>query len=331
MTKSLIVQSINENKKPLGITLVGIIISFLLGFLTIKTTYYWAFLSIPFSIIAITLFATTIKQTVQSYGSLKKKEENLPDGEYRHTYLESAQAKQIFSLKDGKREGLSKGYYESGQLKYEIHYKRGLQTGQATLYDKSGKIVRKSEYLDDNYLEKCTEYYSCGKVRMTQENSTFRFYDKNEVLRLIIYVNCEIITMDEYRNHKNNCWYKWHWNNDKRALYTPHGSWEEYNDEGTLTSVIEFGDNESKKQLSVSAIKFNVDAEGSFASGELITPEELYIERFASNFAYERLIDKKARYKTMHVQGRGWNYAEFSIPEVLTFEDVMKVNSVTIE
>ena len=58
----IVLESLNENKKPIIYSLLGIVISIVLILFTINTSYYLAFLSVPIAIITVFLFIQTIKQ-----------------------------------------------------------------------------------------------------------------------------------------------------------------------------------------------------------------------------------------------------------------------------
>jgi|TARA_B110000259_G_scaffold119127_1_gene135489 antitoxin component YwqK of YwqJK toxin-antitoxin module len=325
----IVLESLNKNKKPIISSLLGIVISIVLILVTINTSYYLAFLSVPIAIITVFLFIQTIKQVSSTHSTISSKEENLPDGSYHQNFYDSDQAQQTFTLKNGKREGPSHGYYENGQLKFEINYENGFQTGESVFYDKSNNRIRNSEYSNDEYLNKSTEFYTGGNIRMIQNKSNYTFYDNNSNLRCEIHIQSEILTMDEYRAilKTGNCWSKWHWNEDIRCMYKPMGVWKEFNDAGILVFELNFENYDIHKYKELNVLKTNYDSEGAITSTELISPQELYIERFAANFYFERLVDKKARYRSVHLNPGGWQYAEFPIPTVLKIEDIIKINT----
>jgi len=319
--------ALNENKKPIIFTGLGIVISIVLIIVTIKTSYYLAFLSLPITIIAVILLAITTRQISKSRSTLSSTEINLPDGRYTQNYNDSTHVKQTFKLKNGKRQGPSHGYYENGQLQFKINYEKGYQIGESILFDKSNKLVRKSEYSNDKYLNKCTEYYENGNVRMIQNKSKYTFYDENSILRCEIYIESEIITIDKYRDNSSNCWYKWHWNTGNRVIYKPMGIWKEFNESGNLILELNFNNYDTQKHKEFNILKTCYDSARTITSSEYINPQELFIERFATNFSYERLVDKNAKYRTAHSNPGGWQYNEFNITQVLSIEDVIKTNN----
>lgn len=220
-------------------------------------------------------------------------------------------------------------YFDNGQLKLILNYKNGLQDGDSVLYNQFGIVVRKAQYLNGKYLNECIEYFDNGSIRMVQDNSKYLFYDENSVLRCEINIDSSTVTIDEYRKGRS-CWYKWHWNedssyfgNDIRYLYIPKGIWKNYNNNGNLDFEFIFDTHKSNEKVR----RIFYDPSGKVSHTDFIIVKELIIENFVSAFSYERLIEKKARYKTVHFNPGGWQYKEFNISPVLGIDDILNIET----
>ena len=290
---------LNENKKPILITIFAISISIFLIILTVENSYYWAFISFPLTILTVYLTYTIIIQISDGYKYLSSKEENMPDNTYNHYYPDSNQIKQTFTLKNGEREGASQIFNKSNILVLEIEYLNGV-------------------------IISSTEYYENGSKRMVYNDSKYTFYDENSILRIEINLKEFIIDIDQYKQLEKNIWAKWIWNYELRTLYKPVGVWKEFNESGDLIFEFDFNNYNINKYKDFNVLKSCYDSEGNFESSNNIRPIQLNIERFGTKFYFERLVDKKARYRTIHLHGKGWQYKEFNIPIVNNIKDVLE-------
>ena len=291
-------KALNENKKPVFITVVAILISIFLIIITVENSYYWAFISFPLTILTVYLTHTIIIQISDGYKYLSSKEENMPDNIYNHYYPDSNQIKQTFTLKNGEREGASQIFNKSNILVLELEYSNGV-------------------------IISSIEYYENGNKRMVYNDSKYIFYDENSILRIEINLQEFIIGVDQYKHLEKNIWAKWIWNYELRALYKPIGVWKEFNESGNLIFEFDFNNYDINKYKDFNVLKTCYDSEGNIESSNDVSPIQLNIERFGTKFYFERLVDKKARYKTIHLHRKGWQYKEFDIPVVNNIKDLL--------
>ena len=291
-------KALNENKKPALITVVAILISIFLIIITVENSYYWAFISFPLTILTVYLTYTIIIQISDGYKYLSSKEENMPDNIYNHYYPDSNQIKQTFTLKNGEREGASQIFNKSNILVLELEYSKGV-------------------------IISSIEYYENRNKRMVYNDSKYIFYDENSILRIEINLQEFIIGVDQYKHLEKNIWAKWIWNYDLRALYKPIGVWKEFNESGNLIFEFDFNNYDINKYKDFNVLKTCYDSEGNIESSNNVSPIHLNIERFGTKFYFERLVDKKARHKTIHLHRKGWQYKEFDIPVVNNIKDLL--------
>ena len=60
----------------------------------------------------------------------------------------NGQVSEEYNYKDGKQDGLYKGYYENGQLSYKANYKDGKLNGLSEQYHENGQLHYKLNYKD---------------------------------------------------------------------------------------------------------------------------------------------------------------------------------------
>ena len=135
-------KALNENKKPVLITVVAILISIFLIIITVENSYYWAFISFPLTILTVYLTYTIIIQISDGYKYLSSKEENMPDNIYNHYYPDSNQIKQTFTLKNGEREGASQIFNKSNILVLELEYSKGVIISSIEYYENRNSGLR---------------------------------------------------------------------------------------------------------------------------------------------------------------------------------------------
>ena len=111
------------------------------------------------------------------------------------------------------------------------------------------------------------------------------------------------------------------------CLYKPLGIWKEFNEFGDFMTSLNFNHFDPRTNKEFYFLKSHYDSLGKITSSELVCPIELQIESFIANFSIERLVDKKARYRTVHKNPGGWEFNEFNITQVLSIEDVIKTNN----
>ncbi len=83
-------------------------------------------------------------------------------------YFEDGKIAAEVPCKDGKPDGLCKYYYEIGGLRFEKNFKSGVQEGPVKEYDGNGKVISEKSYVNGK-VEGESRIYSGGKL-LTQEN-----------------------------------------------------------------------------------------------------------------------------------------------------------------
>jgi len=326
INKTVFLVAIDKFKKAIKRIAILILITAILVGCTLGFSYYLAIISLPLLAITIYVARTVVKQIINSYKYLITKEKYWPDGTYYENSKIYEEMKQSFTLVNGKRHGATHIFYEDGKLMSESQYNKGYQEGLTISYDRNGNIIRKSNYRPGRYfLCDGEEYFENGNIRMIQGNSIYSFFDAASKLKCSIKIASEVISMDDYKNNMENCWYKWHWNRNVRVLYTPLETWQEFNDNGSLHKelIFTYSNINNISSMVVNQIIYNDDA--SIQSTKEVIPQKINIERFASSFSFERLIEKKAVYRKMHMNPGGWVYERFDIPVVKGLEDVLEV------
>ena len=285
---NLILKIIKKNRKPLIWTFTIFVLSIVSLLYTFNSSYYFFLLSIPFTTLTIYFIPMIFKNLKESYGYIK--------------------------LND---------FYENGQLKYKIQKNIFNKKTQYNLYNQNGNLIGKSFYSSGVYLNKCWEYFDFNNIRMIQENSNFKFYDENSILRCEIFIESEeIIDKNEYKESISYFWYRDDWKSGLRLLYKPHGIWKEYNSDGNIKLELNFKNYDSKTNINNCITKNIYNSSGNLIASDLVYPQKLFIESFDQRFTFERLVDKKAKYRT----GSGptnW-YAEFEIPPILSIENILE-------
>lgn len=89
---------------------------------------------------------------------------SLQDGLQKEWY-ETGELKSEQEMKDGKRNGASRGWFRNGQMKYDIYYKNHLQQGSDKEWYETGKPLRSAEYINNEINGRLVTYWPNGQLR----------------------------------------------------------------------------------------------------------------------------------------------------------------------
>lgn len=306
------------------VTTSFLFLSLIAGYLVVNISLFWLFLLVPSCILLLDFTWRMYKAVKSDYVGELKKEEYLPDGEYKYYHSNMDVVKEIVQLKNGKRIGEGLVYYKTGNIKSKINYKNGYQDGFTFSYDSNGSLVRLSNFSTGIYIGESIEYYEDNAKRIIHDHKSNRysFFNRSGTLVCEIFITSNIVTIDEYRDQgTSNLWYKWMWNIDGRAKFKPFGIRKNYSSDGQVLFELEFTNDLENKNDFVTRTYYGSNNAAGSESQVLI--KELKIETFDGNFSYERLVLKKAKYKTIHLNPGGWQFEEFDINEIRSLEDIL--------
>jgi len=85
---------------------------------------------------------------------------------------DNGKVKSKVNIKNGKRNGLAKGFYKDGALKYETHFKNDKREGLSKAYFKTGKIKSEQNFKGGLLNGISKKYHKNGKLK-----SEFTFKD----------------------------------------------------------------------------------------------------------------------------------------------------------
>ena len=272
-----------------------------------------------------------IREIIQSYSELIKNEENFKDGIYTHYFNNSKQVKEVFVILNGKRHGDYFEYYENGALKLKLSYKSGLQSGKSFLYNSNGILLREAEFENGLFINKTLEYFENGKKRMIEDhsNGSFLFYDEIGNLVCNIFIKCKQRAIND-KWDKKSVWDGWIWNKRFHVIYHPNGIWRNYRGNGSVNYELDFNSEFYNQENPDTVLQRCFDLENNLISKEYVRISKIIFESFDKNFAIERLIEKHARYQTVHFNPGGWKYADFDINPIKELDDlILTLNSVS--
>lgn len=69
------------------------------------------------------------------------------------TYYDNGTKSVMYTLKDGKRDGVERFYNHDGSIRYEYTYKAGVLDGTAKFYYDSGALYTKTIYAHGTFIE----------------------------------------------------------------------------------------------------------------------------------------------------------------------------------
>ena len=69
------------------------------------------------------------------------------------------------SYKNGKKDGVAKGYFDSGALLIERHFKAGVIVDKVKMYYESGVLAKEQTFKDGKMNGLETRYYQSGKIK----------------------------------------------------------------------------------------------------------------------------------------------------------------------
>lgn len=172
------------------------------------------------------------EEIIDSAGNRKLVSGKIPDGIIKEKITESdlksslpVQAAYIeWQYKDGKREGISKGYYESGELAVEIsfrddkregilkgygkngnlevvfNYKNGQPEGIAKAYYESGELRGVINFLNGLLEGVSKEYYKSGRLQKEEHYKKGKFEGKSKSY----YESGKLLSEENYKDDKLN-------------------------------------------------------------------------------------------------------------------------------
>ena len=90
------------------------------------------------------------------------------EGQYKISrYYDNGQLKAEENWKDGKQDGLAKGWHSNGQLEYETNWKDGEIDGLAKIWYPNGQLRSESNYKDDEIDGEDKTWYEDGQLEST--------------------------------------------------------------------------------------------------------------------------------------------------------------------
>ncbi len=85
-------------------------------------------------------------------------------GKFKKNYA-TGKLEQEVNYKNGKREGLLKGYHTTGKLEQEENYKNGKEEGVTKEYYENGKLEKELSYKNGKLEGVTKNYYYTGKLK----------------------------------------------------------------------------------------------------------------------------------------------------------------------
>lgn len=95
--------------------------------------------------------------------------EGARNGEYRH-YDSLGNLLLVGHFMDGKLHGDNTGYYPSGMVKHRFKYKEGYKTGTGYMYHPNG-VLKQKEYFALNGKDWIVEEYTDTGLRLSEKNT----------------------------------------------------------------------------------------------------------------------------------------------------------------
>jgi antitoxin component YwqK of YwqJK toxin-antitoxin module len=126
-----------------------------------------------------------IAERVYEKGRLILSEGDIPDGKVVQRY-ENGKVKNIFTYKNGKRNGKAFGYYESGRLKKEVTFLDDNPIGIEKMYYENGNLMVEAEIVDGKQVF-YKEYYQNGQLKQEV------YYEADKIIRKIYDINGRLI------------------------------------------------------------------------------------------------------------------------------------------
>lgn len=116
-----------------------------------------------------------IAKRIYQEGEIILSEGEIPDGQVVERY-DSGKIKNIFTYKNGKRNGKAFGFYESGKLKKEVIFLDDNPIGISKMYYENGNLMVESKIVDGKNIY-YKEYYENGQLKQEV------YYKGDEIIR----------------------------------------------------------------------------------------------------------------------------------------------------
>lgn len=126
-----------------------------------------------------------IAKRVYQKGEITLSEGEIPDGRVVESY-DSGKIRNIFTYKNGKRNGIAFGFYESGKLKKEGSYLDDNPVGITKMYYENGNLMVESKIVDGKNIY-YKDYYENGQLKQEV------YYKGDEIIRRTYDIHGEII------------------------------------------------------------------------------------------------------------------------------------------
>jgi antitoxin component YwqK of YwqJK toxin-antitoxin module len=182
------------------------------------------------------------KELYDERGSVVQTIGAIPDGIVNESYEGLGAGKSpfaVYNYKNGKLEGLSKGYFPNGTLRGEWNYKNGMLNGITKAYHENGNILNQRHY-KNNILD--------GKVEVFLEDgkpaASWEYKDgMRDGMNRVYYPNGMVNFEQPYKNDERNGITREYYESGKLKAEYPYkdgvldGTTTSYYEDGTLKST----------------------------------------------------------------------------------------------
>jgi antitoxin component YwqK of YwqJK toxin-antitoxin module len=165
----------------------------------------------------------------------------IPDGIVNERY-EGGELLAVYNYKNGKLEGLSKGYFVNGNLRGEWNYKNGMLDGIMREYHGNGNVRFQVPYKNNNRHGTVEVFLEDGKPAVSWEYKD----GMREGINKVYYENGMVHFVQSYKNDERNGITREYSESGKlMAEYTykdgkPDGTTTNYYEDGTPKSIVTF-------------------------------------------------------------------------------------------